>query len=405
MKATKLSIKINKVTTIVLRCHHSCSLFAWIWSVIPDLEWAQTPLLILCHQRPANFSMEPSLSTIPSPNQAGFYSTILNSNFESCLIAEVKTAAAELLPVNDSNAGQLLFAIQEAASIFSQLPKWNPQLCCVKGCEEFVQRRPEVISLLTQLYQTNAFAWLCENVDSIFLLDPKAVTLREMMKNVKVKVGTLGKWKRDDISKNDAEFTNNPPSCILNLVAQLRKKRPMDQATLSNRFPQQYQLPRQFLDEAFFIHPTPEVEFPETLTYTWAKTLGTALTRSPSSATTLGSLFLHSIGTHPYFGWRLPWNPVLLIEAEGLTARHYSPQSIVSVAHPKYGPFLMIEVVSGDEESDRWRMLLQSIAVCRFQNRFIDSDDPPVIVCAAISAKVGYWRLILCLRRRGVIGF
>jgi hypothetical protein len=78
---------------------------------------------------------------------------------------------------------------------------------------------------------------------------------------------------------------------------------------------------------------------------------------------------------------------VLLENTEGVTAT-YTPQSDFSVAHPQYGPFLLIEVVSDPEkQSDRWRMLLQAIAVCRFQRHFRKEGEDPVIMCCYFNKK------------------
>ncbi|CAG8701163.1 11952_t:CDS:2, partial [Acaulospora colombiana] len=132
--------------------------------------------------------MEPVSATIPSPSKSGLYSTVLDPDFESLFVSKVQTASAGLLPVDEHNAGQALFAIQKVASKFSELPNWPLHLRSLEGCEELLRRTAELIVLLIEVYESKAFAWFCENVDSILSVDLRAdVNLRELMNRVKVK--------------------------------------------------------------------------------------------------------------------------------------------------------------------------------------------------------------------------
>lgn len=81
-----------------------------------------------------------------------------------------------------------------------------------------------------------------------------------------------------------------------------------------------------------------------------------------------------------------PWNlPILLENGDG-AIRRYTPYSDYSIAHPDYGPVLMIGVVSDSEkESNRWRLLLHSIAVIRYQGQFCREGEQPIVMCAYLN--------------------
>ena len=59
----------------------------------------------------------------------------------------------------------------------------------------------------------------------------------------------------------------------------------------------------------------------------------------------------------------------------------FSPRNDFSLSKENYGPLIMCEIVSDViTESDRWRMLFEGIAVCRYQN-MIREDRKAVVLC------------------------
>jgi hypothetical protein len=77
------------------------------------------------------------------------------------------------------------------------------------------------------------------------------------------------------------------------------------------------------------------------------------------------------------------WDPLLL---QGTLTDHehlynFKPRSDFSLVEATYGPLILGETVSDTgAELNRWRMLFQGIAVCRYQN-MIREDRKAVTLC------------------------
>jgi hypothetical protein len=101
-----------------------------------------------------------SSTTKPVPNAEGYYSNALSSRFEQVLIEEIERLAPD--EVDSSNAGELLFSIWAMAAN-TRLPPRPPQFSTLELCNDYVGRRPEMVSLLATIQQQKAYAWLCEH--------------------------------------------------------------------------------------------------------------------------------------------------------------------------------------------------------------------------------------------------
>jgi hypothetical protein len=75
--------------------------------------------------------------------------------------------------------------------------------------------------------------------------------------------------------------------------------------------------------------------------------------------------------TYVPFIRNVSWQPLLLqgtlTDPDSLYT--LQPRNDFCLFDPVYGPLIMGEIVSDVGGSDRWRMLFEGIAVCRFQNR------------------------------------
>jgi hypothetical protein len=76
------------------------------------------------------------------------------------------------------------------------------------------------------------------------------------------------------------------------------------------------------------------------------------------------------------------WTPHLLqgTLADRESLYIFRPRSDFSLSVPTYGPLIMGEIISEKDESDRWRMLFEGTAVCRYQNT-IREDRQAIILC------------------------
>jgi hypothetical protein len=76
------------------------------------------------------------------------------------------------------------------------------------------------------------------------------------------------------------------------------------------------------------------------------------------------------------------WDPLLLqgTHADRETLYTFKPRSGFCLFEPAYGPLILGEIISETKESDRWRMLFEGIAVCRYQNK-IRKDRGAIILC------------------------
>jgi hypothetical protein len=59
----------------------------------------------------------------------------------------------------------------------------------------------------------------------------------------------------------------------------------------------------------------------------------------------------------------------------------FQPRSNFCLFYPIYGPLILGEVISDDGESDRWRMLFEAVAVCRYQNKNCRTNPEALVLC------------------------
>lgn len=86
--------------------------------------------------------------------------------------------------------------------------------------------------------------------------------------------------------------------------------------------------------------------------------------------------------TYVSFIRNVGWEPTIL---QGTTKDRgslyrFAPRSDFSLVKTTYGPLIMGEIVSEDAQSDRWRMLFEGAAVCRYQNK-IREKRGAIILC------------------------
>jgi hypothetical protein len=82
--------------------------------------------------------------------------------------------------------------------------------------------------------------------------------------------------------------------------------------------------------------------------------------------------------------WRFP----LLVEAKSSPfVRKYGPKSDFSLTPPNFVPYVLGEVNSNDQETDRNRMILQSAAVVRIANALRKQNESPFVLLAIYLTK------------------
>jgi len=76
------------------------------------------------------------------------------------------------------------------------------------------------------------------------------------------------------------------------------------------------------------------------------------------------------------------WDPSLLQGkiAERQSLYTFKPRSDFCLYCDTYGPLIIAEIISEENESDRWRMLFEGIAVCRYQN-MVRKDREAIVLC------------------------
>ncbi|PVF95393.1 hypothetical protein CPB86DRAFT_591481 [Serendipita vermifera] len=252
--------------------------------------------------------MENAPPQIPEPNSSGYYSNFLSLHDEQNLICIIRKTTSNLLPLGESSSGQILFTILEAFA--TQIPLPYPfslpnHLQTVAGCKDFVHKTPQSIVLLADVYEKNAFSWLCEKVNE--LLPPLPSKPREkafvdiLTDRIKIKVEEFKKWSETDIQKNGALFTRDTPPHVQDLIALLCKRRPirpgpeLDRLALSEKV---IQVLFGCSDNA------PQITEEEYIMYSHAKFLSRKLERAPFphlKDSTLVCFMVNSIMDNPNF--------------------------------------------------------------------------------------------------------
>jgi hypothetical protein len=86
--------------------------------------------------------------------------------------------------------------------------------------------------------------------------------------------------------------------------------------------------------------------------------------------------------TYVPFIRNISWEPLLLqgTLADPDSLYTFKPRNDFCLFNPIYGPLIMGEIVSDEGGSDRWRMLFEGIAVCRYQNK-IRRNREAIVLC------------------------
>jgi len=76
------------------------------------------------------------------------------------------------------------------------------------------------------------------------------------------------------------------------------------------------------------------------------------------------------------------WDPLLLqgTLADPKSLYTFKPRSDFCFFYDVYGPLIIGEIISEKRESDRWRMLFEGAAICRYQNMALHSRDA-IVLC------------------------
>jgi hypothetical protein len=102
--------------------------------------------------------------------------------------------------------------------------------------------------------------------------------------------------------------------------------------------------------------------------------------------------------TYVPFIRNVSWGAPLLLQgtqAEPRALYTFNPRSDFSLFKPIYGPLIMGEVVSDERnQSDRWKMLLEGIAVCRYQN-MIRGDREAIVLCLYLNREYKMERYLI----------
>jgi hypothetical protein len=82
------------------------------------------------------------------------------------------------------------------------------------------------------------------------------------------------------------------------------------------------------------------------------------------------------------------WDPFLLqgTIADPESLYTFKPRSDFCLRYITYGPLIIAEVISDKSEFDRWRMLFEGAAVCRYQNVLRKSRET-IVICLYLNKR------------------